>query len=243
MPPAMTMDEIAKLRGKPVYGSDGDKIGSVEDIYYDEQTRSPHWLGIGSGFFGTKHILVPVEGAQRRDDGVLVPYPKDRVKDAPDIDADELTHEQEAELYRYYGVGARGAMADSTGGRTADGDSRTMTRSEEELRVGKREVDAGHVRLRKWVETQPVEADVELRRETARIDREPINQPVSGAEIGEQEVEVRLTAEQAVVDKEVVAKERVSLATETTSEVQTISDEVRKEHIEAEGVDERGGRR
>ena len=245
----MTMDELMKLKGQTVYSSDGEKIGEVEDVYYDESTREPHWLGIGTGFFGSKHILVPVRGAARDNDGLRVSYTKERVQDAPVIDADELSEDQELQLTRYYEGGGRyeatGGMADTTrgmdAGRTAQAEG-SVTRSEEELRVGTREVEAGRVRLRKWVETQPVEADVTLHRETARIEREPINQPVSGAEIGEQEVELRLTEEEAVVSKDTVAKERISLSKEVVAEEQTIRDEVRQERVEVEGAEERDRR-
>ena len=108
-------------------------------------------------------------------------------------------------------------------------------RSEEELRVGKREVPAGTARLRKWVETQPVETDVELQRETVRVQREPIDQPVGDAEFGEQEIEVPLRAEEAVVQKQAVAKERVSLEKDVESERATVSDELRRERVELEG--------
>jgi sporulation protein YlmC with PRC-barrel domain len=47
------------MRGAPVFDSSGDKIGSVEEIFYDGQSKRPEWIGIGMGFFGTKRVLVP----------------------------------------------------------------------------------------------------------------------------------------------------------------------------------------
>ena len=91
--------------------------------------------------------------------------------------------------------------------------------------------------LRKWVETEPVETDVELRRERVRVEREPIDQPASGAEIGEQAVEVPVHEEQAVVQKETVAKERISLEKDVETERERVGDEVRKERVEVEGDD------
>jgi len=118
--------------------------------------------------------------------------------------------------------------------RVSSGDGRSLTRSEEELRVGKRDVEAGHVRLRKWVETEPVEADVALERETVHVNRERIDQPVSGAEIGEQTIETTLRAEEPVVEKQVVARERVSLDKDVEVEQRTVSDEVRRERVEVD---------
>jgi stress response protein YsnF len=76
---------------------------------------------------------------------------------------------------------------------------------------------------------------VNLHQETARVTREPIDQPVSRAEIGEQEVEVELRGEEAVVQKETVAKERISLEKDVTTERETVTDEVRRERVEVDG--------
>jgi len=111
-----------------------------------------------------------------------------------------------------------------------------VTRAEEEIIVGKREVEAGRLRLRKWVETEPVEVEVTLQRETARIRREPITDPSSApVEIGEAEIELALRAEEPVIRKQTVAKERIVVEKEVETELERISDEVRKERVEIEG--------
>ena len=228
----MTMERLSGMRGAPVYDSAGDEIGTVEEIYYDTDTNAPEWIGLGTGALGTKRVLVPVQGADMRDNGVAVAYSKEQVIGAPDIDSDEITYEQEDELYEYYSL-ARGTTTDTTV-ETRDTDA-DVVRSEEELRVGKREVEAGSVRLRKWVETEPVETQVELRQETARVEREPIDQPVSGADLGEQEIEVPLRGEEAVTEKQAVARERVSVEKGVETETETVRDELRKEQVEVEG--------
>jgi uncharacterized protein (TIGR02271 family) len=232
-------DQLADMRGMPVYDSAGEKIGQVEEIFYDDQTDQPEWIGIGTGFFGTKRVLVPVEGASQSGDGLTVRYSKQQVKDSPDIDSDELSQSTEQELYSYYGLGYSEQRSDTglpEGGRgRVDDDATSITRSEEELQVGKREVEAGRARLRKWVETEPVDMDVELKRETARVTREPIDQAVSDAEIGEEEVEVGLRQEEAVVQKQTVAKERVGIEKDVDTARETVSDEVRKERVEIDG--------
>jgi uncharacterized protein (TIGR02271 family) len=178
---------------------------------------------------------------------VTVPYAKDMVKDSPDIDSDPIDAASEQALHAYYGTSHR-AYSDATGSSARAGghqtdtvDEQAVNRSEEELRVGKRSVDAGSVRLRKWVETEPVDVDVELQRETARVVREPVDQ-VTDAQIGEDQVEVGLRAEEAVVGKQTVAKERIGLEKDVQTERQTVSDQVRKERVEIEGenVDEAG---
>jgi uncharacterized protein (TIGR02271 family) len=179
------------------------------------------------------------------DDALQVPYDKDRVKDSPDVENDEIAPGLERELYTYYGVTSGGM---TTGGRDADlgmttGDvdlrgregDREMIRSEEELHVGKENVESGRVRLRKWVETDNVERDVDLRRETAEVHREPIDRPVTGAAIGEDEIEVTLHEERPVVEKEVVARERISLDKDVEVDHETVDGDVRRERVEVDG--------
>ncbi len=120
-----------------------------------------------------------------------------------------------------------------------------MTRSEEELAVGKTSRETGRARLRKYVVTENVETTVPVQREEVRIEREPItdaniDNATDGPAISEEEHEVTLHAEEPVVEKRAVPKERVRLDKETVTEERTVSDEVRKERIEAEG--DAGGR-
>ena len=245
MPGTMTMDTLMAARGVPVYSTDGEKIGSVEEIFVDQQTNEPEWIGLGTGFFGTKRALVPVKGADLREDALYVPYSKDELKDTPDVDSEEISQETEAELYAHYGLEYSEQRSD-TG--LPEGTSRAqrgttgeeeLVRAEEELKVGTRETAAGRARLRKWVETEPVEADVDVRRETARVTREQVDQPVSSAELGEQEIEVPLRQEEPVVQKQTVAKERIGLEKDVESERETVSDEVKKERVDVEGDVER----
>jgi uncharacterized protein (TIGR02271 family) len=124
-----------------------------------------------------------------------------------------------------------------TSGPTTD---EAMTRSEEQLRVGTQQVEAGRARLRKYVVTENVTQTVPVSHEEVRIEREPIteaNRPsaTDGPAISEEEHEVVLHAEQPVVQKEAVPVERVRLGTETVREEQTVSDEVRKEQIDTHG--------
>jgi uncharacterized protein (TIGR02271 family) len=239
----MSRVRLDEMRGAPVYDSAGEKIGKVEEIFYDQQTRVPEWIGIGTGLFGTKRVLVPVKGAQVSDDGLTVAYSKEQVKDSPDIDEDEISQQCEADLAAHYGLGyskQRSQTGLTEGGkqpqaRKGGNQQVSVTRSEEELEVGKRPVETGSARLRKWVETEPVAMDVELRRETARVTRERIDQPVGEHEFGEEEVEVPLHAEKPVVQKQAVAKERIGLQKDVQTDKQTVKDEVRKERVEVEG--------
>ena len=242
---------VAGWRGAEVVDREGDKIGKLEEIYLDEDTDKPEWALVKTGLFGGRGTFVPLTGAQPEGDAVRVAFEKEQVKGAPSIEPDgELSQEQEAELYRFYGLEYGEDRSDSglpEGGREPVGEDVSgpetddaMTRSEEELRVGKARTEAGRVRLKKYVVTDQVTETVPVQREQVRVEREPITDANAGAAldgpaISEEEHEVTLHEEQAVVEKRAVPKERVRLDKETVTEEQTVTDEVRKERIEVDG--------
>jgi len=115
-----------------------------------------------------------------------------------------------------------------------------MTRSEEELRVGKADRERGCARLRKYVVTEEVQQTIPVRREEVRVEREPITDgnvdaALDGPEISEEEHEVVLHEEEPVVEKRTVLKERVRMEKDAVTDDAQVSEEVRKEQIEAEG--------
>jgi uncharacterized protein (TIGR02271 family) len=177
----------------------------------------------------------------------------------------ELSQQEEGQLYRHYGLDYSEARSDSGlaegdrngGGRsgdpTPDGSpdvvgndvsgpetDRAMTRSEEELRVGTTQRETGRARLRKYVVTENVTETVPVQREEVRVEREPItdaniDDAMDGPAISEEVHEVVLHEEQPVVEKNVIAKERVRLDKDTVTDDAQVSEELRKERIEADG--------
>jgi uncharacterized protein (TIGR02271 family) len=248
----ITQNDIARLTGTDVYGTDGDKIGSVGQVYLDAQSGDPEWVTVKTGLFGTKETFVPLQDASVDGDRVTVAYGKDQVKDAPRVDADgPLTNDQENELYNFYGVsttGSNGYQNDGFQNREATGGDDTgyaggenaMTRSEERLVTDTRTEEAGKARLRKYVVTEQQQVTVPVQHEEVRLEREPITDAnagdaYDGPEISEAEHEVTLHAERPVVDTEAVPVERVRLGKETVRDEETVSGEVRKEQIEFDG--------
>jgi uncharacterized protein (TIGR02271 family) len=119
-----------------------------------------------------------------------------------------------------------------------------MTRSEEELHVGKAQRERGRARLRKYVVTEEVQQTVPVQREEIRVEREPITdanigRATDGPEISEEEHEVTLHEEEVVTEKRTVPKERVRLSKDTVTDEETVADEVRKERIEMEDDQQR----
>ena len=126
-----------------------------------------------------------------------------------------------------------------TSGPTTD---QAMTRSEEQLRVGTENREAGRARLRKHVVTEHQQVTVPVSREEVTLEREPITEAnrgeaYDGPAISEEEHEVTLRAERPVVDVEAVPVERVRLGKETVTEQETVGGEVRKEEVELDRGD------
>jgi uncharacterized protein (TIGR02271 family) len=112
-----------------------------------------------------------------------------------------------------------------------------MTLSEEQLSIGKRQVQAGEVGLRKTVETEHVSESVPLMREEVTIERRPISADAArGAniEIGEDEIRIPVMEEQAVVEKRTVATEEVILNKRTVTEQETVEADLRRERLDVD---------
>jgi uncharacterized protein (TIGR02271 family) len=263
--------EAYDARGRTLVDESGAKIGKVDELYYDQEGGQPEWALVSTGMFGTKKTFVPIRSATPTGEHLQVPVTKDQVKDAPRTESDqELSEDEERRLFAHYGVpyttegsttaqgapNSAGGMTGETAGTGRGGPGQdvsgpntddAMTRSEEELRVGTTEQERGRARLRKHVVTENVQTTVPVRHEEVRLEREPVtdenvDSAMSGADISEEEHEVVLHEEQAVIEKRTVPKERVRLGTETVSEEHQVSEEIRKEQIEAEGVDRARGR-
>jgi uncharacterized protein (TIGR02271 family) len=230
-----TTPDVRSWIDQDLVDSSHDKIGRIDEVYVDRQTGEPKFVAVKTGLLGSKVSLVPIEEGQGHGDHVAVPYSKDKVKDAPNVDADaELSEHEEQRLYEHYGL-----QYTAYDGPDHDADD-AMTRSEEELRVGTTSRESGRARLRKYVVTEVVEKTVPVQREEVRVEREPISEAnvdsaLEGPAISEDEHEVVLHAEEPVVETRAVPKERVRLQTDTVTDEETVTGEVRKERIDVEG--------
>lgn len=125
-----TTNDVRAWREQDLFGSDGDKLGTIEEIYLDNESGEPEWALVTTGMFGTKQSFVPLRDASASDEGVTVPFDKSTVKDSPKMDPDgQLSESEEAELYRHYGLdhSAGDSATDETGGPGRDVSGRTPT--------------------------------------------------------------------------------------------------------------------
>jgi uncharacterized protein (TIGR02271 family) len=187
----------------------GDKVGTVKQVYLDNDNGQPLFASVATGLFGTSESFVPLEGADVVGDELRIRFDKSKVKDAPQIAADgELNESEQATIFDYYGLGSASTVGtdttagydttgaagtagyDTTGTETARGAGHdtsgpntddAMTRSEERLNVGTQNVQTGRARLRKHIVTEQQTVTVPVEHEELRVEREPITDANVGA--------------------------------------------------------------
>ena len=223
---------------------DAPNVDPDMDITDEEQDRLYRHYGLGSSGYATTGTTGTATGTTAGTDtrtatdttGTTGRVGVDLDRDGVD-DRDELRGGTRNE---------HGTVGHDTSGPTTDD---AMTRSEERLTVGVQSQEAGRARLRKYVVTEQQNANVQVSHEQLRVEREPITDAnrgnaYDGPAISEEEHEVVLHEERAVVDKEAVPVERIRVGKETVTDTETVTGEVRKEQIELEEPNNLGtGRR
>ena len=250
MPGPFSTQEIQSMAGQPVYDAQGDKIGEIDEVYLDDATQQPEWVGVGVGFFGSKHTLVPLEGAKPERDGIRVSFDKDRVKNSPDVKQDaehHISEETERELYSYYGLGFSEATSPSTlpDRQSTASETRQESRGrlqrlqlrEEELRPKTETVQTGEARVTKDVVEEERTIEVPTTREEVSIERRPVEgRPPASGEVGSgEEIRVPINEERVEVDKETVVREEVEVNKQQVQETERVQETVRREEPRIEG--------
>jgi uncharacterized protein (TIGR02271 family) len=265
-----TATRADQIFGYDVIDSAGNNVGSVDNVWVDDATNDLEFVAIKTGWIMGKTHIIPTASAQIDDDSrtITVPYTQDQIKDAPSFSGDaELSPDDENDVYGYYGVNRSttasptGLPADggtySTGGVNTDysrgtvdtTDVETSTDrqqvnvplSEEQLNVGKRQVEAGHVRLRKVVRSEQVEQPVELRHEEVQIERVDAGSGFGGTvpdnAFEEQEIDVPVMREEPVVEKQTQVTGQVQLTKDIETDTQNVGGTVRREDVEVDNTD------
>jgi uncharacterized protein (TIGR02271 family) len=238
--------------GYEVYDPNGEKIGKVDDLFINESDQ-PEYIGVKMGFLGLEGTsLIPWELTRVDEQGhrIEVSVDKAQVKEGPSFNDDEdITPEYENEVRSYYGVGGssqesaeladRGAYGDYYG----DEDELRVQRTEEELRVGTREREAGALKVRKRVRTDREQISVPTRHEEVSVERVPVEgREASEAEIGEDEVVMPVTEEEVVVEKRPVVKEELRIRKDVVEDEEVVEEDVRKEEVDVEDATTTRGR-
>jgi uncharacterized protein (TIGR02271 family) len=110
---------------------------------------------------------------------------------------------------------------------------------EEELQVGKREVETGGVRVQSRITEKPVEEHVTLREEHVKVERHPVNREVSSSDLAnfkEGEIDITTRSEEAVVAKQARVVEEVEIGKQVTEHQETVRDTVRHTDVDVEEI-------
>jgi len=202
---------------------DADRRTSTQ--HYDEAVRR-----------GNALLIVRLDDASRAD------RISDLLNECGAVDVDERVAEWRATGYE--GPAQHGQSAADG---SIDGDQ-TLQSIEEQLKVGKKTVQHGRVRIHRTMSERPVEEQVTLHEERVRVERTPVDRAATEADLAgafeDRNIEFTETAEEAVVGKTARVIEEVRVRTEATDRVETVRDTVRKTEIDVEQVDDNStGRR
>ena len=102
--PTVALRDFSEWHGKDLIDSDGERIGKLEDVYFDVETDQPQFATVKEGLFGRHLTFVPLTEMVLGPNDLQVSVSKSLVKNAPNIElqGDALSQEGESALYHYY---------------------------------------------------------------------------------------------------------------------------------------------
>lgn len=258
-----TVSQLERYLDFTVVDRDNNKIGTMDAIWEDH-TGQPSYLGIKTGWLGLGRThVIPVASADVSENTrkIRLPYSMEVVKNAPAFeeqsDINPMAEEQIDAYYRQHGFHGTAAntatapvdqpgttgTAGPRGTRTAldERDEIRMPVSEEQVEIGKRQVEVGGVRLRKIVRTERVNQPIDLQREEIVVERVPAKDRTpnrTDVAFREEEVYVPLRREEPVINKRTEVKEEVRVSKKRDLEHRDVSETVRREDVEVDRTDE-----
>jgi uncharacterized protein (TIGR02271 family) len=241
LPGYKVADGEPDIRGWDVVASDGHRLGKVEELLVDTQANKVRYVEVDVDG-DDRHVTVPIGYARLEESRhqVLVDrMGSDQLRALPTYERGGMTRDYEEQVGRACNVtAAPAAESDYYENDAFRGDKEMrLTLSEEQLNVGKRQVEAGEVGIHKHVETQHVHENVEVRREEVEVERRPITDPLhASGQIIETEDEIRipLHAEEVVVEKRVVPTEELVVRKREVVENEGVDATLRRETAEVD---------
>jgi uncharacterized protein (TIGR02271 family) len=204
----LSMNDLTPLLGRrsAVVTEQGDKVGSLGEVYLSDVTEDPTWITVHTGLFGTRESFVPLQGARVQGGRVVVAYPRDLIRRAPSTERDgQLGPGDENGLYRHYDLvdpAVPVQQGASTGGQVSIGQvapAEQVAPTEQVAAVAHEapaqpDVPVGHVPAGPDVPARsdvpvghvPAGPDVRARSDEPVVRDEPLGGPVAGgADSGE----------------------------------------------------------
>jgi uncharacterized protein (TIGR02271 family) len=262
------VDGEPNIKGWDVKNERGEDVGEVDELLFDPKSLKVRYLVVDldndDAGLEDKKVLVPIGMAELRQVDNCVRLNQVSVAQLnalPEYEKGKLTYETERTIRNIYegaGVtGAAGATVASSGTEVDDRESfyqhnhfnedkfynqnqNKLPIIEENLEVGKQEVDTGTTRIRSRIVERPVEGTVNLREEHVNIERTPVNRPVTDADVNafkEQEFDITEHAEVPIVNKEARVVEEITINKDVEHRDQTIHETLRSTEVEAEKID------
>jgi uncharacterized protein (TIGR02271 family) len=248
-----------------VYDQYGQRIGPISDLFVDDADE-PEYVGVEPGTMTDRSVLVPGEVISINDGlrRMVVSRPITVVETAPSLGHDEVvTPDFERRVRLHYALPIanepersatptvppeRTAPTDTvqtggvdplSGATGREEDEVTVQRVEEELLVGRREREAGSMRIRKRVRTETEHLEVPKKRVEVTVERVPVDEATSTAEgitaipqIEEEEIVVPIVEEEILIEKRPVVKEEIRIRKRVVEDVEIVEEDVRKEEVE-----------
>ena len=250
------------IRGWNVKNESGKKIGEVDELIFDEQSRKVRYLVLdvnGNELdMDDRTVLVPIGIAElhKDDDDVILPaVTAKQLQALPEYSEDRFDSDHEMSTRDVFGGLGATALTGAAGGdfydhpsynddnlyrnrrkATSEEDDATIPVIKEELNIGKREVETGGVRLRSRVVENEVSKDINLRQETVRIERNLVDRNATEDDFVEAEMEEREYDEVPVVNKEARVVEEISLSKDVNEREETVRDSVRNTEVDIDGI-------
>lgn len=214
------------------------------NMEYDRSDEG-YWGAIKRFFMPEQHAHGYAEGLRRGQAMLVVRPPAGRRERVEQIleSHDPIDIEAQEAAWRHAGwtagapAGISVAEHDSTDRPMTEAGEQSIPVVEESVRVGKREVDRGGVRIRSYVMENPFQQDVTLHDERVNVERRPVDRPagaVPGDAFRERTIEVTATGEEPVVQKEARVTEEVVISKDARERTETVHDTTRKTKVEVE---------
>ncbi len=257
------VDGQPDIRGWDVKNESGKKVGEVDELIFDEQSRKVRYLVLDLDDneldLDDRDVLVPIGIAElhKDDDDVILPgvtaeqlralpeYKEDRFDTEHEVSTRNvfgglgtaaLTGTAEGDFYNHPYYNDENLYRNRQGAKTDESDT-TIPVVKEELNIGKREVETGGVRLRSRVVENEVSKDINLRNETVRVERNAVDRNATEDDFTEAEIEEHEYSEVPVVNKEARVVEEISLSKDVNEREETIRDTVRNTEVDVERDD------
>lgn len=227
--------------GMNVYDANGDKVGSVQ-----EYSPQANLMVVEKGFIFTRDLFIPISAISRSSaDELYLNLTKDDLKDERFAFPPTSTEEYTSGMVNRTDVAERGSQLGAPQGKVSEDRDINVPVVEEELSVDKQRRETGRVQVHTNTVEEQQSVNIPVTREHVEVERVPVDKELPVDQINVQNMQNRdivmpVMGEEVVAEKRPVVKEEIRIHKEPVTETERVSDTVRKERVNIEGLDEQG---